>query len=73
MCGEGIDVSWALRSITYRECLQSFLAVCYLLSQRYQLVWNATIKTYHEMVTHEGWLSAKKAEVPVFQDLAMQV
>ena len=72
LCGESIGVSWVLRSTTQCACPRSSFRP-FLLSPRYELVWDATARIYHEMVSHEGWLSAKKAEVVAFQDMTMQV
>jgi len=37
------------------------------------MVWTETLKTYHEMVSAEGWTDKKEISIPVVQSLTFKV
>lgn len=42
-------------------------------SYSYQMVWTETSKTYHEMISAEGWTGKKEINIPVVQSLTFKV
>jgi len=74
--GENTEESWALPSITEckkRRLLLPVLSTLTCGQYRYQMVWTETLKTYHEMVSAEGWTDKKEINVPAVQALTFQV
>ena len=75
MSGGSTDAPWALHLTTSCTLYVHYICLALLSHslERYESVWEETLKTYHEMVAEEGWTNKDRIYVPAVQNLTFKV